>query len=274
MTASVLAEICADAGLPSSCLNIVHGYGAIVGDAITGHPDVKAVSFTGSTATGRLIAERAAPAFKKVSLEMGGKNPVLIFDDCDFDQMIQTTVRSSFSNQGEICLCGSRILVQKSLFGKFKEAFVSRTRELQVGDPTDDSSDLGAIVSEAHFNKIKKFVDVAALEGGEILTGGSAVNPGGRCTGGWFFEPTIIEGLPMGCLPNQEEIFGPVVTITPFETEVEALKLANESKYGLASIIWTNSISRAHRLSGALNSGIVWINCWMERDLRTPFGGV
>ncbi|NND71736.1 MAG: aldehyde dehydrogenase [Rhodothermales bacterium] len=273
-TASVLAEICSEAGLPAGCLNIVHGYGHTVGDAITGHPDVKAISFTGSTATGRLIAAKAAAAFKKVSLEMGGKNPVLIFDDCDFDRMIETTIRSSFSNQGEICLCGSRIYIQRPIYEKFKTEFVKRTRRLTVGDPRDDTSDLGAIVSADHLDKVQRYVELAKTEGGAVLTGGSRILPEGRCSGGWFFGPTIIEGLPNDCRTNQEEIFGPVVTIAPFDTESEALAMANESAYGLASVIWTNDVSRAHRLASRINSGIVWINCWMVRDLRTPFGGV
>lgn len=274
MTAFLLSQICMEAGLPPGVLNIVHGYGHKTGAAITAHPDITAISFTGGTKTGAEIARTAAPLFKKLSLELGGKNPTVIFSDCRYDDMLDTTVRSSFSNQGEICLCGSRIFVERSLYAKFREDFVARVRRLKVGDPQQDDTDQGAIVSKSHMDKIMYYIQLAQEEGGKILCGGKPVTMTGRCANGWFIEPTVIEGLPFDCRTNQEEIFGPVVTLLPFDSEDEVLNYANGTPYGLASVIWTENLTRAHRLSAAIKTGIVWINCWMLRDLRTPFGGV
>ena len=274
MTAYLLSKICIDAGLPPGVLNIVHGLGPKVGSAIVGHRDVKAISFTGGTKTGEEIARTAAPMFKKLSLELGGKNPNIIFADCNYDEMLATTIRSSFSNQGEICLCGSRIFVERPLFERFKSDFVKQVSELKVGDPLDPGTDLGAIVSKQHFDKIMSYIDLAKQEGGQILTGGSQTCVDGRCVDGWFIQPTVIEGLSHDCRTNQEEIFGPVVTIQPFESEGEVLKYANSVRYGLSSTIWTENLSKAHRVAAKIESGIVWINCWLLRDLRTPFGGV
>lgn len=274
LTAFLLAEICNEAGLPPGVLNIVFGTGPDAGAAMVKHPEVKAVSFTGSTRAGREIAATAAPMFKKVSLELGGKNPVLIFADCDYDSMLETTLRSSFQNQGQICLCGSRIYVEQPIYEKFKNDFVARTEQLVTGDPLEPDTQVGAIVSEVHFKKILSYLRLAREEGGTILCGGQVVNFSGRCAHGMFIQPTIIEGLDIHCRTNQEEIFGPVVTIAPFNTDEEALMLANNSDYGLASVIWTQNLTRAHRLADSLESGIVWVNCWLERDLRTPFGGV
>jgi aminomuconate-semialdehyde/2-hydroxymuconate-6-semialdehyde dehydrogenase len=212
--------------------------------------------------------------FKKLSLELGGKNPSVIFADCNYEEMMATTIRSSFSNQGEICLCGSRIFVERPMYEQFKGDFVSRVRDLKVGDPSDADTEVGAIVSEEHFDKIMSYIDLAREEGGTILTGGNSVVLDGRCADGWFIEPTVIDGLPFDCRTNQEEIFGPVVTLTPFDTEEEVLGYANSVRYGLSSTIWTENLSRAHRVAAAIESGIVWINCWLLRDLRTPFGGV
>ena len=273
MTAYLLSEICIEAGLTKGVFNIVHGDGLKVGTAITGHPQVKAISFTGSTRVGAEIAKVAAPAFKKVSLEMGGKNPNIIFADCHYEKMLDTTMRSSFANQGQICLCGSRIFVEKPLYEKFKADFVARTKALKVGHPADDSVNLGAVVSKPHYEKVLSYLELAKKEGGRILTGGKAVFPEGG-ENGWYISPTIIEGLPHDCRTNQEEIFGPVVTIMPFETEEEALLYANSTEYGLASTIWTENLSRANRLAKHIHAGIVWINTWLLRDLRTPFGGV
>jgi len=273
-TAHLLSEICIEAGLPEGVLNIVHGTGPKAGAAIVKHPGVKAVSFTGSTRAGKEIASVAAPMFKKLSLELGGKNPVVIFSDCDYEQMLATTIRSSFTNQGQICLCGSRIYVERSLYEKFKTDFVAKTKQLKVGDPKHADTNIGAVVSEPHFNKIMSYIKLAQEEGGTILCGGKAVKLDGELSGGWYIEPTVIEGLSPECRTNQEEIFGPVVSIQPFDTETEAVSLANNNEYGLASVIWTQHLSRAHRVAEQIESGIVWINCWLERDLRTPFGGV
>jgi aminomuconate-semialdehyde/2-hydroxymuconate-6-semialdehyde dehydrogenase len=255
-------------------LNIVHGVGPKVGAAIVAHEDVKAISFTGGTKTGEEIARTAAPMFKKLSLELGGKNPNIIFGDCNYEQMLSTTIRSSFSNQGEICLCGSRIFVERPLYERFKGDFVERVSQLKVGDPLESETDVGAIVSKQHFDKIMSYIDLAHKESGKILTGGKQVHLDGRCADGWFIEPTVIEGLSHDCRTNQDEIFGPVVTIMPFDTEDEVLGYANSVRYGLSSTIWTENLSRAHRVAAKIESGIVWINCWLLRDLRTPFGGV
>ena len=273
-TAYLLGEICNAAGLPPGVFNIVHGLGPRAGEAIVRHPLVKAVSFTGSTRAGAEIARIAAPMFKKLSLELGGKNPNLIFADCDYDLMLETTVRSSFNNQGQICLCGSRIYVERPIYEKFKRDFVERVRAMRVGDPADPASRLGAVVSKLHFDKVLSYIDIARQEGGTILCGGESLQLPGRLAGGWYIAPTVIEGLPLECRTNQEEIFGPVVTIQPFDTDEEALALANGVPYGLSSTVWTTHLNRAHRFAAELQAGIVWINCWLLRDLRTPFGGV
>ncbi len=274
VTAYLLSHICKEAGLPGGVLNIIHGSGNITGEAIIKHPDIKAISFTGSTRAGERIASLAAPKFKKLSLELGGKNPNIIFADCDWEKMMRTSIQSSFSNQGEICLCGSRILVEESIYDKFKKEFVEKAKRLKVGDPLEENSKQGAIVSKIHFNKIMRCIDTAKQEGGKILCGGNKVQMAGRCTNGFFIEPTVIEGLGPDCQTNQEEIFGPVVTLQSFKTEDEALKLANATSYGLAATIWTQDISKANRVAAKVESGIIWVNCWLLRDLRTPFGGM
>ncbi len=274
MTAYLLSEICIEAGLPAGVLNIVHGLGAKVGNAIVSHNDIPLISFTGGTATGKSIASIAAPMFKKLSLELGGKNPNIIFADCDYEKMLATTLNSSFANQGQICLCGSRIFVERKIYDKFKTDFVAKTKELTVGNPLDEKTKVGAIVSKPHQEKILSYVELAKQEGGKILCGGNKINLSGDLSEGYFIEPTIIEGLAFDCRTNQEEIFGPVVTITPFDTEEEALMMANSTKYGLASVLWTQNLTRAHKMANNLHAGIIWINCWLLRDLRTPFGGV
>ncbi len=273
-TATLLGEICNDAGLPPGVLNIVHGTGPDVGEAIVVHPDVKAISFTGSTLVGKKIAGLCAQQLKKSSLELGGKNPTIIFADCDYEHMLATTIKSSFSNTGQICLCSSRILVEKSIYEKFVADFVARVNHLTIGDPTDPATDVGALISLGHMNKVLSYIDLAKEEGGEIVAGGNKQQMSGDLAGGYFVQPTVITGLDHRCRTNTEEIFGPVVTIIPFETEDEAIDWANATTYGLASVIWTNQLSRAHRVAGAMQSGIVWINCWLLRDLRTPFGGM
>lgn len=274
MTAYLFSKLCIEAGLPKGVLNIVHGLGPKVGQSIVEHPEVKAISFTGGTATGKTIAATAAPMFKKLSLELGGKNPNIIFADCDFEQAVATSVHSSFSNQGEICLCGSRILVERPLYEKFVNEFVERVKALSVGDPLDENTKVGALVSEAHMKKVLSYIELAKQEGGTILTGGKQITVAGKCEHGFFVEPTIVTGLPANCRTNMEEIFGPVVTIMPFDTEEEAIQYANGTAYGLSATIWTENLKRAHRVAHAIHSGIIWINCWLLRDLRTPFGGM
>jgi aminomuconate-semialdehyde/2-hydroxymuconate-6-semialdehyde dehydrogenase len=274
VTAFLLGKICREAGLPEGVLNIVHGTGPGCGEEIIKHPQVKAISFTGSTRAGERIASIAAPMFKKLSLELGGKNPNIIFSDCDWEKMITTTIQSSFSNQGQICLCGSRILIEESIYEKFKNEFVERTKGLTIGDPLSGTNKQGAIVSQLHFDKIINCIAIAKQEGGKILCGGNAVKPEGRCANGYFIEPTIIEGLGPECKTNREEIFGPVVTLQPFASVEEALQLANATDYGLACTVWTQDISKANTVASKIESGIVWVNCWLLRDLRTPFGGV
>ena len=274
MTAFLFSKLCIEAGLPAGVLNIIHGLGGKAGQAIIEHPEITAISFTGGTVTGKKIAATAAPMFKKLSLELGGKNPNIVFADCDFEQAIKTSLLSSFTNQGEICLCGSRIFVERSLLDKFVNEFVKRTKELKVGDPLDSSTQLGAMVSESHLKKVLGYVSLAKEEGGKILAGGNQIKIDGRCASGYFMEPTVIVGLDEKCRTNQEEIFGPVVTIMPFDNEEEALAFANSTPYGLAATVWTETLKRAHRVAHQIKSGIIWINCWLHRDLRTPFGGM
>ena len=274
MTAFLLSKACQEAGLPAGVLNIVHGLGSKTGQAIVEHPRVKAISFTGGTNTGKKIAAVAAPNFKKLSLELGGKNPNIIFEDCDFDEMMIHTLRSSFSNNGQICLCGSRILVQRGIYDRFKEEFVKRVQFMKVGNPFSSVSDLGAVVSKEHKEKVLAYIALAEMEGGKILCGGKAMEMKGESANGYYLKPTVIEGLPNSCRTNQEEIFGPVVTIQAFDTEEEAIALANDVEYGLAATVWTSNINKSQRVAQQLQTGIVWINCWMVRDLRTPFGGM
>ena len=272
MTAYLLGEICTEAWLPPGVLNIMHGLGTTAGQAILEHPEIKAISFTGGTKTGEHLARTCAPMFKKLSLELGGKNPNLIFADCDYENMLETTLRSSFANQGQICLCGSRIFVERSLYNTFKTDFIRRVSELKVGHPTENVN-LGALVSKSHLQKVRSYIAQAADEGGTILYGGETVTVSGY-ENGYYLQPTVIEVESNDCFLNQEEIFGPVVTIMPFDTEEEALAMANGTKYGLSATVWTNDLNRTMRLSNQLQAGIVWVNTWMMRDLRTPFGGV
>lgn len=272
-TAYLLGEVAKEAGMPPGVLNILHGEGGSVGDAIVKHPKIKAISFTGGTNTGEYIARTAAPMFKKLSLELGGKNPNIIFADCDFDEMLSTTLRSSFANQGQICLCGSRIFVQREIYDRFKAAFVDRVSKTVVSNPQDPKAKLGAVVSKPHMEKVLSYVELAKEEGGTVLTGGERVILDAPYDKGYFLRPTVIEGLDFKCRTNQEEIFGPVVTITPFDTEEEVLEMANSTQYGLSATLWTSNLKRAHRMANELDAGIVWINAWLVRDLRTPFGG-
>lgn len=273
-TTYLLSKICIEAGLPKGVLNIVHGLGKEVGNAISEHPDIKAISFTGGTQTGAIIAAKAAPKFKKLSLELGGKNPNIIFADCDFDKALKTSVMSSFANQGQICLCGSRIFVERSIYEQFKTAFVEKVEKLKVSYPTDPEANMGALVSQPHLEKVMSYIELAKQEGGTVLCGGKQVHLSGEYKDGYYLAPTVIEGLEYTCRTNQEEIFGPVVTLTPFDSEEDVLTMANSTEYGLSATIWTENLSRAQRVSQQIEAGIVWINCWLLRDLRTPFGGV
>ncbi len=273
-TAALLGEICQQAGLPAGVLNILHGNGANVGTAICQHEKIKAISFTGGTETGAAIATLLAPKFKKLSLELGGKNPALIFADCDFERTVSHVFKASFANQGQICLCASRLYIERSIYEKFKAALVAKAQALIPQDPSLPTTKMGAIVSKVHLNKVLSYIEIAKREGGKILAGGHQVTLTGRCADGYFIQPTIIEGLTNQAICNQQEIFGPVITLQPFDSDEEALALANESQYGLAATVWTNNLNRAHKLSAELNTGIVWVNCWLMRDLRTPFGGM
>lgn len=272
-TAYLLGQVAKEAGMPDGVLNILHGEGHDVGDAIVKHPKIKAISFTGGTATGKYIAKTAAPMFKKLSLELGGKNPNIIFDDCDFDDMMRTTLLSSFANQGQICLCGSRIFVQRGIYEKFKEEFVRKVDALLVAEPNNPKAKLGAVVSKPHMEKVLSYVELAKEEGGKVVSGGEKVQLEAPFENGYYLRPTVIEGLSYDCRTNQEEIFGPVVTIMPFDTEEEALMMANSTQYGLSATLWTSDLKRAHRIANEIHAGIVWINAWLVRDLRTPFGG-
>ena len=274
MTAFLFSRICIEAGLPKGVLNIVHGLGSKVGDPLTTHLDTPIVSFTGGTVTGKHIASVTAPMFKKLSLELGGKNPNIIFDDADFEKAVSFAARAAFTNQGQICLCGSRVFVQKGIYDKFKEALIEKTKKLKVGDPRDPKSHLGAVVSEEHMNKILDKITLAKSLGGDILIGGEREILDGELKAGYYIQPTIIEGLSFNCDINQEEIFGPVVSLIPFDTEEEVIEMANSTKYGLSASIFTENISKGHRVAAAIDSGVVWINTWLLRDLRIPFGGM
>ena len=272
-TAFLLGVICTEAGLPKGVLNIVHGLGTSTGKAIVEHPNIKAISFTGGTETGKVIAKTAAPMFKKLSLELGGKNPNIIFADCDYEKMLATTLKSSFSNQGQICLCGSRIFVEASIYEQFKVDFIKRVQQLVVGPPSEKLTQVGALVSKTHFEKVLSYIDEVDNKESRLLCGGERVHIEGY-ENGYYLSPAVIEVDSNRCKLNQEEIFGPVVTLMPFKSGVEVLAMANDVKYGLSATVWTNNLKRSMLFSEQLETGIVWVNTWMQRDLRTPFGGV
>lgn len=274
MTAYLFSKLCIEAGLPAGVLNVLHGDGPNIGAALVKHPKIKAVSFTGGSSTGVAIKQATAEQHKKLSLELGGKNPTLVFADCDFERTVNEVARSAFANQGQICLCGSRIYIEHSIYKKFTAALVKKVEELVIGDPLDEKTQFGALVSKQHMQKVLNYIELAQKEGGELLTGGEQIKMDGRCADGYFVQPTIIAGLKNKCRTNQEEIFGPVCTVQSFGSDEQALEMANDSEYGLAASIWSQDISRCHRLAKELNTGIVWVNCWLLRDLRTPFGGM
>jgi aminomuconate-semialdehyde/2-hydroxymuconate-6-semialdehyde dehydrogenase len=274
MTAHLLTELCQQAGLPPGVLNVVHGHGSRAGAAIVNHPAVRTLSFTGGTVTGAEIARTAAPLFKKLTLELGGKNPNIVFADADLEEAVKTGLRSSFENQGEICLCGSRIFVEKSVYGAFVERLTAAAKQLKVGDPLEPATDQGALVSRGHLDKVLSYLQLASEEGGTVLCGGARARLAGRCADGFFVEPTVVTGLGPNCRVNQEEIFGPVVTVTPFEREDQLINMVNGVKYGLSASLWTRDLGRAHRVAERIDAGTVWVNCWLLRDLRTPFGGM
>lgn len=274
LTAFEVSRLSLEAGFPPGVLNVLHGRGISSGQAIVDHPAVRAISFTGGSATGKHLAICCAEQLKPISLELGGKNPTVIFADCDYEDAVEQTVRSSFSNQGQICLCGSRILVERSLLERFRDDFVARASNLVVGDPLDARTHLGAVISAAHQRKILDYIALAEAEGGRILCGGTSPAIGGRCANGFFVAPTVIDRLGPECRVNREEIFGPVVTIQPFESQAEAIALANDSAYGLAATVWTQNARRVHHMAEAIEAGVLWVNCWLLRDLRTPFGGM
>ena len=274
LTAFLFSELCIDAGLPKGVLNILHGTGPSIGGPLTTHEHIKAISFTGGTSTGQHIRQVTAKSFKKLSLELGGKNPTVVFADCDLDKTIAETGRAAFANQGQICLCGSRIYVQRKIYDAYVKGLVKYAESLRMGDPLDENTQFGAVVSEPHMEKVLKYIDLAVEQGGKILTGGNREKVSGRCVSGFFLQPTVISELSNSSSVNQEEIFGPVCTVQPFDDEKEALALANDSSYGLACSIWSSDIQRCHRLARDIECGIVWVNCWLQRDLRTPFGGM
>ena len=268
----MFSKICDDIGFPAGVINIVHGYGNTAGDAVVQKSDI--ISFTGGTETGKVIATSAASQFKKYSLELGGKNPMVIFEDCDFDLAVETAVKAAFLNQGQICLCGSRIFIEDSLYVKFKEAFLEKTKELRVGDPKNTKSNLGAIVSKQHLESILSKIESAKNDGGKIILGGEQIFLNGDLSGGYYMLPTIIENTKNTDEINQKEVFGPVATILPFSTEQEVVNMCNGVQYGLSASIFCNNISKAHRVAAAIDAGVIWINTWLLRDLRIPFGGM
>lgn len=273
-TAFLLSSLINEAGFPAGVFNVLHGRGAEIGAAITAHPDISAISFTGGTVTGKAIYAGAAENLKKISLELGGKNPVIVFADADFDKAVEGAKTAAFANQGQVCLCGSRLLVEESIYEKFKAAFLEKTAAIKIGDPLAEDTQHGATVSEAHMRKVLSCIALAKEEGGKILCGGERVQVQGRCENGYFISPTVIENLLQNCRTNKEEIFGPVVTLIPFKTEAEALDISNATEYGLAASVWTADEAKAARMAAGIDSGIVWINCWNLRDLNTPFGGM
>ncbi|MEQ1878717.1 MAG: aldehyde dehydrogenase family protein, partial [Bdellovibrionia bacterium] len=274
LTADALAQVLEELGVPPGVFNLVHGYGHEVGQSLVEHPLTGLVSFTGGTATGEKVASAAAPRFKKLSLELGGKNPTLVFADRFTPDTVQGVARASFLNQGQICLCGSRILVEESIHDRFIESLSKEIKTWKIGPPQTEGVRFGSLSSHAHLEKVESYVRLAREEGGKVVHGGNRPAMSAPYDKGAFFEPTIITGLKSSCRSATEEIFGPVVTVHPFKTEQEAVEIANEVRYGLSASVWTADLNRAHRVSRNLEAGTVWVNTWLLRDLRVPFGGM
>ena len=274
LTANLLAEVIHEIGLPQGVVNIVHGLGHEAGQTIVSHPKVNLISFTGGTITGKKVAETAAPMFKKLSLELGGKNATIVLDDVNIDSAIPEIARSGFLNQGQVCLCGSRILISHKIWDEFVEKFVTYIEGMKVGDPSSDDSDLGALVSFSHRDKVESYIHLAQREGGEILCGGKIPNLEPPFDKGAFLEPTVVSNLDYQSRTSNEEIFGPVVTLHQFKTDDEAIEMANCTDYGLAGSVWTSDSTRGKELAEKIETGMVWVNTWLHRDLRVPFGGV
>ena len=276
LTAHLLAETLLELGLPKGVFNLVHGLGPEVGQAILEHPGIKAISFTGGTETGRIVARTAAPMFKKLSLELGGKNATVVFADADMEKAVEGAVRAAFTNSGQVCLCGSRIFIEEEIVEQFTRRFVEKVDAIRVGNPMDEETEMGTVISPEHLLKIESYIDLAQKEGGVILTGGTREMTGynGPDGTGAFLRPTVVGNLPHTSRCATEEIFGPMVTLHAFSTEQDALEMVNASEYGLAGSVWTSDIKRGQRFSTQIDSGIVWVNTWLHRDLRTPFGGV
>jgi aminomuconate-semialdehyde/2-hydroxymuconate-6-semialdehyde dehydrogenase len=273
-TASILGEVISAAGAPPGVFNVVHGFGHEVGQALVEHEDVRAISFTGGTDTGSRVAQTAAGAFKKLSLELGGKNATIVFADADRDKALKGALRAAFTNQGQVCLCGSRLLVERPIYREFVDALATEAARMKVGDPTSPDTALGSLISTDHREKVEAYIELAKEEGGEILAGGCRPQLAAPFDSGAFLQPTVIDGLAVSSRTSTEEIFGPVVTVHPFDSESEAISVANGVRYGLSASVWTRDLERAHRVAARLDTGMVWVNTWLLRDLRVPFGGV
>ena len=273
LTADLLMKSIDEIGLPKGVINLIHGDGMGAGAPLVSHEDVDLVSFTGGTSTGANVAQSAAVSFKKLSLELGGKNASIIFDDCDLEKTVPGVVRSGFLNQGQVCLCGSRILVQENVYDKFVDRFVNEVENMKIGDPSNEDTKLGALISPEHLSKVEEYIQIAKDEGGTILTGGYPCLPKEFENGNWI-APTVIADLDVSSRCSTEEIFGPVVTIHKFINEEEAIKIANNTRYGLAGSIWTTDLEKGNRVAESIHTGMIWINTWLHRDLRVPFGGV
>jgi len=274
LTANLLCEILTAIDFPDGVINIVHGLGPSAGQAILEHPNIKAISFTGGTATGKIVAQTAAPMFKKLSLELGGKNATIILDDADLSTAAKGAARAAFTNSGQVCLCGSRILVADNIYDEFVNLLISEVETMTIGNPSDENTDIGSVISSEHMEKVLSYIELAKQEGGIISTGGSKVTLPSPNADGAFLQPTLIEGLAIDSRCATEEIFGPVASIHRFIDDDEAIEMANITQYGLAGSVWTSNPARGKSVAERIDSGILWVNTWLHRDLRTPFGGV